>query len=79
MKLKLQQNKLSRLSLKDWTATGGGNRTTGGGKARDCYELKRLGVTLSGVYEIWLNGSQRGVNVFCDMTTDGGGWTVSDS
>uniref|UniRef100_A0A803XYE6 Tenascin R n=1 Tax=Meleagris gallopavo TaxID=9103 RepID=A0A803XYE6_MELGA len=54
--------------------------TTGGrvfANPQDCAQHLMNGDTLSGVYTISINGdlSQR-VQVFCDMSTDGGGWIV---
>lgn len=42
---------------------------------KTCQELKTLGENLDGVYDINPDG-QGIINVFCDQTTDGGGWTV---
>ncbi|XP_062589395.1 fibroleukin-like [Saccostrea cucullata] len=45
--------------------------------ASSCLELRALVPALSGVYRIYpWRDRQRPLDVFCDMRTDGGGWTV---
>ncbi|GBM32112.1 Techylectin-5A [Araneus ventricosus] len=48
-------------------------------KAADCSEILENGEKKSGEYTIWPshpNFSGKELKVFCDMETDGGGWTV---
>ncbi|CAL1287166.1 unnamed protein product [Larinioides sclopetarius] len=48
-------------------------------KPIDCEEVMRRGHNESGVYTIWPRSrvmGDRSLDVFCDMDTDGGGWTV---
>lgn len=45
---------------------------------QNCAQHLLNGETVSGVYTIYINRDpSQGVQVYCDMTTDEGGWIVS--
>ena len=42
----------------------------------DCYDVLLQGHNENGVYSLQINNATSSVDVFCDMETDGEGWTV---
>ncbi|XP_060710999.1 microfibril-associated glycoprotein 4-like [Hemiscyllium ocellatum] len=42
----------------------------------DCADIYREGFHTSGVYQIYPSGPSIPLSVYCDMESDGGGWTV---
>ena len=43
---------------------------------RDCADIQALGKMSSGVYTAYIGDPPRPTQVYCDLTTDGGGWLV---
>ena len=43
---------------------------------KDCFEVQQKVHNRSGIYRIRLMYSTKPIIAYCDMDTDGGGWTV---